>query len=650
MIKTCYALNLFIIKINKQTMKYFITLFLFLTLFFQTFGQETGLYENNNYKNAVENNTRSRDGKPGTNYWQNHADYDIRVKLDTVAKMIFGSEDVTYHNDSPDSLDLVVIKLIQNVYKKDALRNMPLDAGNITDDGVIFDTLIIDGKGISPDDSVVHFKGTNMAVKLETKIPPGATLTMHCKWNYQLATVPDSRREGYYKDKAWFIGYFYPQIAVYDDMEFYHKHKGWDLMLFHQGWQEFYNDFNNYKVEIEVPEGFFVWATGTLMNEEDVYSKTILDSIHKAKTTDANVHILDTTNFQKDNLVGNTWKFEATKVPDFAFGTAMDYYWDATSVVINGKHVFVDLAYNPQSVSFPYVLDVMKKSVTYASTKFLAIPYPWEHISIFNGLNGGGMEFPMLANNCDDEDIVFARFVTYHEMFHNYTPFMMGFNEKRYPFMDEGITEASSILFLQDEFKEVCGYPMPDCPTVYRAYEYFAKIQDIPMINAYASISNNNCFYEYYVKPVVAYLIFIDMVGRDEFVKAFREFANRWAWKHPTPWDMFYTFNDVLGENYNWFWKSWFFELGYPDLAVELEKDKIIVKRVGVGSLPLPVKLIVEYKDGSTEKIEKSMKVWKNGDTQISIDVKNSDKIKLVKIDDTNLPDINKSNNKFEVN
>jgi aminopeptidase N len=176
-------------------------------------------------------------------------------------------------------------------------------------------------------------------------------------------------------------------------------------------------------------------------------------------------------------------------------------------------------------------------------------------------------------------------------------------------------------------------------------YSDAARDDDAPMYIAYALLSDNNFYYQYAVKPVVAYLLFIDMIGRDEFKRAFQEFANRWVGKHPTPYDMFFTFNDVLGENFNWFWKSWFFDFGYPDLALEVENNSLIVKRVGAGSLPVPVKLKIKYKNGQTITIEKSMNVWKDGKQEIVIPLKDWINIKVIETDNLSVPDIDKSNN-----
>lgn len=607
--------------------------------------QETKLYEPLNYQKAIENGTRSRDGKPGTSYWQNHADYNIHVKLDTLEKSIQGEQDIVYYNNSPDTLRQIVLRLYQNKYKKEAVRNMEVHPTNIHN-GLELDTLVINQKGMTINDSLTATRGTNLAVKLDDPLPPGQQLTIYCKWSSRLPVAPDFRRMGYYKDDAWFIGYFYPQIAVYDDMEYFFGQKGWDYMLYHKGMQEFYNGFNNYRVTIDVPENFYVWATGELVNAEEIYTETLFKRVQEAKSSNETVHIITSDDQPNELLKGNQWIFEAKDVPDFGFGTAPEYLWDGTSVEVDGRRIFVDVAYHPESELYDRVIDIARESVLYASTKFPGIPYPYDRSTTFNGMLGGGMEFPMIANNADTPDTTFLYALTFHEIFHNYCPFMMGFNEKRYPFMDEGFTALFTDQYMEDTYgldQYADRDRFGDVGNVMKVYEHYAETDDFPIINAYAGLADHNLFYQYYVKPAVAYELFMEMIGKEDFNRGFREFVDRWEGKHPTPWDLFYTFNDVLDENYNWFWKAWFFDLGYPDLGLEMAGDQLVVKRVG--ALPLPVNISIEYSDGHTQQIQRSMKIWKQGGKEISLALDDVEKISHIRLNTRNIPDLDYSNN-----
>lgn len=608
--------------------------------------KNNSLYESYNYKNAVEKETRDRDGKPGAKYWQNHADYKISVKLDTAKSKIYGTETITYYNESPDTLDRLVLRLYPNRYKAEAIRNIEINPGNVHS-GVHIDTFVINEKTVTLNESTTQINGTNMAVLLENPLPSGEKLNLYCEWNYQVPTAPEFRREGYYQESAWFIGYFYPQIAVYDDMELFFGQKGWDYMLFHQGYQEFYNDFNNYSVTIEAPEDYFVWATGGLKNQDELFVDELLHKFKEAQKSDEVVQIITKEDFTKKLLKGNTWKYEAKNVTDFGFGIAKNYLWDGVSVKIGHKNVFVDAAYPSSFKLFDQTIDVAASTIKYSSEISPGIEFPYNYSTTFNGMLSGGMEFPMIANNSDIPSETFHKLVTYHEIFHNYFPFMMGLNEKRYPFLDEGLNEYFTNHYLENIHHINAYSNRGKVKNIAGIYNFYAQTTDAALINAYAQLNSSNTFYLYYIKPYFAYKFFSDIVGEKIFFEAIKEFVNRWKGKHPTPWDFFYTINDVLDKNYNWYWQEWFFELGYPDLSVETKDNKALIKKMGKGSLPLPVNLTITYNDETTKIISKNANIWEEGNTQYIIELENFKNIKKLELDTENVPDIDPSNNKL---
>jgi hypothetical protein len=610
------------------------------------YAQDGPLYEPLNYRLSVENGTRSRDGKPGPAYWQNHSDYNISVKLDTAEGKIYGSEEITYYNNSPNTLRTIVLRLYPNRYMKGAVRNIAIDPGDIHD-GVALDTVFInDSSYIVPgaDGRAVYF-GTNLLLVLTEPLSPGNQLRLKCKWNYKLPIEREERRTGFFRDDTWFIGYFYPQIAVYDDQENFFNLKGWDLRLFHLGTQEYYNDFNHYEVQVEVPEGYYVWATGTLTNPEEVYNEEFAEQLNAARSSDTVVHLISFDGLGNNHLKGNIWKYRAQGVPDFAFGTSPRCIWDATSIKIDGRRVSIDAVYPPAPGHFPMVIDEARKTIDYASNVNPGIPYPWDHITVFNGNLGGGMEFPMIANDSDFPDSASTSYVTYHEIFHNYTPFMMGLNEKRYPFMDEGLTDFFSSQFLMDQYGTNYSF-FPGSKSRIDDYNVFVRNEDAPLIGSYAMADAVNTSYYYYVKPSIAYRLFYEMVGAENFLKGFNEFVRRWKGKHPTPYDFFYTMNDVLEDDFNWFWSAWFFSYGYPDLGLErTDNESIVVRRVGGGSLPVPVKLHIKYGDGTEKLILKPMSIWKDGAKSVEIKLERFRDIASISLDTETVPDIDKSNN-----
>nr|WP_319401948.1 M1 family metallopeptidase [uncultured Carboxylicivirga sp.] len=617
--------------------KVIFTFFVFLiAVFIQA--QESRLFEPLNYQYAIAKGTRSRDGKPGPQYWQNRADYHIQVKLDTAINKIIGDETVLYFNQSPDTLKNLVIRLYPNLFKKGTNRNRMVSADDLHG-GVVFESLVINDSTIEVDKQ--NENGTNLLIKLKEPVPPNQQLAMQCKWNYPVP-VKTRDRVGYYKDDAWFIGYFYPQIAVYDDLEIFGSISGWDFMLYHKGIQQFYNDFNNYKVNIEVPKGYYVWATGELTNAKDVLPTEIQNRIALAKKSDTIVPILAKGDAQKF-VPGNNWQFEAQNVTDFAFGTSATYQWDATSVQLKSKRVMTSSVYHSDSKLYHMVADFTKETVKYASEVYPAIEFPYNYATVFNGKKGGGMEFPMVANNAEIADTTSLHGLCFHEVFHNYFPFMMGFNEKRYGFMDEGMTEYYTTHYqlnkMQKPFKTGRG------PVAY--YNRASVYADAPLIYSTAMENRFNTGLLDYIKPQIAYELFSEMVGEKAYINAMQQFVKRWQGKHPVPWDFFYTMNDVLGQNYNWFWQAWFFDFGYADLGLKLEGKKLTIERVGVNSLPVPVYLIITFKDDSYKCIYKSMDVWKDGAQQIIFKLKDIDRIKSISIDVDRVPDVNYENNKI---
>lgn len=618
-----------------------------LSISIYTYGQETLLYETINYRNAVKNGTRSRDGNPGPNYWQNHADYDISVRMDTSEKKIYGTEHVTYYNNSKDTIISLVLRLYQDKYKKGAIRDMLINPDNISD-GMILDSLVINGKEITIDNNSTWMNGTNLLIWNFDPLYPNSKLDLYCKWSYNIPSAVDFRRTGQYKDDSYFIGYFYPQIAVYDDIENFPIIKGgWDFYLHHMGIQEFYNDFNNFHVTIEIPEGFYVWATGDVVNPENNYPKKILERLGRAKSSETPISIIAKDDIGKYKPISTTWEFKATSVPDFAFGTAPNYIWEGVAANVGESSIFVDVIYPQESNYYPNIIKVAKETIEYYSNEFPGVKYPYSHSTTFNGMIEGGMEFPMIANNQEGPDTLMFYHTTSHEIIHNYTPFMMGMNEKRYQFMDEGFTAFFTDYFLKEKYKmETMGFGMGDVMNVYNVLGAF---DDYPLINSFSQVNSINLTHYFIIKPYLAILYFSEMVGTDKFQIAFKEFVIRWQGKHPTPWDMFYTFNDILKENYNWYWKAWYFDLGHPDLSIELIETDLLIKRVGEGSLPLPIKLVVEKINGEFEVIEKPLSIWKNGDKQISISLSELENIRSIKIDAESVPDVDLTNNVIDL-
>lgn len=609
------------------------------------FAQDTQLFEPLHYQNALQNETRSRDGRPGPAYWQNHADYQLEIRLDTLSKSVTGTARIVYYNASPDSLETLVFRVYPDRDKIGSMRNYPLSPDRVHE-GAHIDTLVINGMGYNVKEAMKNKFGTNLRIPLEKKIDPGETAEISCTWNYPIENP--GGRSGYYGHDSYFIAYFYPQIAVYDDIN------GWDWQLSHQGLQEFYNDVNNFQVSIHVPKNFRVWATGTLENAKAVYPPEIIQRMEKAAASDEIVHILTQEDLADDRARDSVWKFRADGVRDFAFGTSPADVWDGSSILSGNRRIAIHAVYPPDSKYNRDAVLVARKTVEFTTDDFPGVPFPYLQTTTFvDGPGSRGMEFPMIANNGDEDEYLFFVIVTFHEIFHNYTPFMLGTNEKRYTWMDEGWAKYTTDRFLE-MYQELDDYPdsIPVEDLQKKLIDSYRnlvmRVEDRPLYDAFLDVNIFNWRLLGYNKPAIAYGLFIDMVGKKRFRSAMIEFMNEWSGKHPVPHDFFYSINRSLGENYNWFWKAWFFDRGYADLALEYKEPAILIKRVG--HLPVPVKLVIKKKDGSEQVIEKSLDVWKEGGTELVIPLDAPENIESAFLDVSYIPDLWENNNTVEIN
>jgi hypothetical protein len=455
---------------------------------------------------------------------------------------------------------------------------------------------------------------------------------------------------GVYDSTSVFVGYWYPQIAVYDDVD------GWDYYNY-GGQVEFYNDFSNFDVSITLPNSFGVWATGELQNPEEVLSENIFERYSTARESDEVVRIVTTSDLNlstiyKNDESKNTWKFKASNVTDFAFALSDHYLWDGLRTIIdssNNQSVFVQAVYPVSSPDFSDVAETCKDLLKYFSNEMPGIKFPFPSFVAFNnGRNGGGMEFPMMINDGSPDVWENTVALTAHEMAHQYFPFYVGTNEKKYAFMDEGW----AVMMIFKYMEKLTGINTRLMTNIGN-YEYLAGTEDdIPMMIPSLSLPYNSYRNSAYDKSSIAYELLRDMLGDELFLKVFQEYIDRWSRKHPTPYDFYFTFDDVTGKNLNWFWKPWFFESGYPDLAIErvlINDDKAEVTIRKVGNIPIPVKLKVIYENETSEEYYFPIDVWKDANEFYEIEVELSDILKEVQLGDLKIPDSNRENNQYLV-
>lgn len=618
-------------KIPLHILTYFFCCF-FLNLFLASAQQ---LYIPRNIQKAYKHGTRSTNGKPGPVYWQNNADYHLKIKFNPKTRLLEGSENIIYLNNSPDTLKTIVIRLYPDYYKKGNLRNVNIDAADESS-GVKISLLKIGEKKYDFKDGVQQ-EGTNLYVR--TKIAPASKTNLHIEWRYIL-NKGSHIRTGQVDEGSYFIAYCFPRIAVYDDID------GWDRTEY-LGNDEPYFDFGNFNAEISVPKNFMVWATGTLTNSKDVLSNKVYYMIERAMKSNEEVTIIDSNDIAQKNVTAqnkwNTFKFEAKNVPDFAFALSNHYMWQASSMDVYNTgtmRVLVGAAFNKTHKDYFDVHRASRKSIELMSFDFPGYPYPYEHITVFDGLDQ--MEYPMMVNDNPTSSWEELVTLTVHEIMHTYFPFMMGTNQTKYGWMDEGwATIGEWIISSKIDSAIIDLYGIEDVNNL------SGKEKDLPtIINSY-HITDRSHFLNNYPKPALAYLYLRDWLGETEFKKSLLIYMNDWRGKHPMPHDFFNSFNISSGKNLDWYWKRWFYDWGYPDLAIEnvvkeTEGYKISIR--AIGNKPVPVNISVEFADGTSEKLHHACNVWMHTDL-FTLTLPSQKGIKKITMGDTYDVDIDKSNN-----
>ena len=608
------------------------------------FSQNNSLVIPRNFQKAYDSGTRSHHGKPGPNYWQNSANYNIRVLFDPRSQLLSGEEQVTYFNNSPDTLLKVVFQLHPDYFKHGALRNYPVDPED-ENEGVTIESLqigdekiIVEGK----ESSQVQRKFTNLIALLNRPILPHSKTDISVKWHYVVNNSAHNRT-GQGDSSTFFIVHFFPRVAVYDDID------GWDESIYN-GAQEFYHDFGNFGVEITIPAGYIAWGTGELLNPEDVLAPGINNKWQTAQRSLAVIHVIDSGDYVKGMVTkagDNTWKFFSDDIADFAFAVSNHYLWDACSFAADDREqgrVVIATAYNKKYKEYDEVIHIARRCVDIMTDTFPAVPFPNHYITIVGG--SGQSVHPMILNSSPTGTKAEAIQRIAHEIFHQYFPFYVGTNEKKYAWMDEGwatLGESVILPYLGE----------PEREGIYRknAYEKItATGEEAPMISNTNLFSDEAYYSNVFTKPAVCLWILKDLLGEEKFLKALHGFMHHWKGRHPSPYDFFFSISDVAGEDLNWFWEAWFFDGGYPDLAIKnvtVEKDKTIITIERLGPLPLPLDLTIVYDDGSIIHHRETAAIWKEDRKLYTYDLLNKKSVISVELGDIYTPDVNRMNNSW---
>jgi Peptidase family M1 domain len=602
------------------------------------------------FERAVAQGTRTRTGVPGPKYWQQWADYRLEAELNPVSKRLTGKGKITYYNRSPDTLPVVYVQLLQNIFAPGARHNTNVPWSV---EGIDLSTVAAQGQTLARADGEApgyQVNGTIMRIRLPQPIPPGSSADFEFGW--KLRVPPDGAPRGGQDGEVYYLSYWYPQMAVYDDVN------GWQTDQYY-GTAEFYMGYGNYDVSLTVPAGWLVDATGTLENRDEVLSPQTRARLDSAAHTGGVVHVVTegdrsagkSTTTGKDGKL--TWHYKAQMVRDVSWATSAKYLWDATTAVVGDANgdgrpdsSAIYTFYRPEQR-----ISHWDQSARYSqySIQFFSRylwPYPYSHMTAVDGITScGGMEFPMMTCIGGQWDTLGLYEVITHEIGHMWFPMQVGSDEKRYAWMDEGFTQFDQSQSMDEFFK---GFD--DEEQNRRQYLDFAESGNEVELMRHGDRYPNYPSYGVaaYYKPATILVALRGLLGRETFHKAYTEYGRRWLYKHPSPYDFFNTVNSVSGQDLSWFWRTWFFETDRLDQAIDTviavgdSLDVVIENR---GKAPMPVHLVVTRSDGRADSLDVPVDVWLRGARKTSARIAREPSVKQVEIDPAkDFPDVDRSN------
>ena len=653
---------------------YFILAFLLLSTIVTSQNNNESIYNYNDAfghgfytKNGTE--TRSASGKPGHAYWQNSADYSIKVSLDDKNKGISGNETITYTNNSPDDLEFLWLQVDQNLFREDSRGNaiIPLNGSRNGAKGQNFDggyyignVNIFYDEGKKSKNKKVRNKitvryeiyDTRMKILLPKPLKSrGGKLLIDIDFSF---TSPDygSDRMGVLETengRIFNLAQWYPRMCVYDDIS------GWNTLPY-LGAGEFYLEYGTFNVDINVPNNHLVVCSGELLNPEEVYTKTQLERFEKAKLSD------DTVIIRSEDEINNpssrpqiddrlTWKFKIENSRDVAWSSSKAFIMDAARINLpSGKNSMAISVYPKESNtldSWARSTEYTKASIEHYSKKWLEYPYP---AAINVAGNQGGMEYP---------GIVFCSWksknsslwgVTDHEFGHIWFPMIVGSNERLHAWMDEGfntfINSLSTEEFNNGEYSEAK-------PNMHRYSNYLVNDKMEPVFTPPDNLKERNLGLLAYYKPSAGLIMLRENVlGEKRFDEAFKEYIKRWAYKHPSPDDFYRTIENVSGEELNWFWRGWFKYNWKLDQAIN--KVKYVNNNPSMGSIitienlqqmPMPVTMEITNISGEKTIHKLPVEIWKRN-RKWTFKYNSNEPLKKIVVDPNFvLPDINSANN-----
>jgi hypothetical protein len=627
------------------------------------------VFEIPGFTRAIQRQTRTRTGQPGARYWVQHARYRISARFDPATNRLTGSESLTYLNESPDTLRRLAIYVRQNAYAAGSPRRQqaPITGGvtlqRVALDGVPMQPAntgaeavpIVDQPGRRPATQGYTIDGTVLWIPLMTPLLPHDSAVLEFAWTHAPPPAPADGRQGR-EGNVVYMGYWYPQMAVYDDVN------SWvaDPFLLEA---EFYMDPADYDVQLTVPRGWVVDATGTLLNAHDVLSARTLERLVQARRTGAVVRIL-TPGADADAALANrgitaTWHFKADNMRDFAWGTSDEWAWDATRALV---HKSATAAPDTVDIHSFFRLSAAAAAWAIGGARFTrdAIerlsdylwPYPWPKMSSMEGiLDSGGMEYPMLTIMQPWADTLSLAGDLTHETGHMWFPMQVGSSETRYPWMDEGFTTFDVAQAMRAQYGSGYSGGRPGDSEAGQRMLYLRAARDgndMPLMWPGDLYPQDLYFIMFYDKTAQVLAALRGLLGDAMFQRAYREYGMRWIGRHPYPYDFFNTVSDVAGRDLGWFWQTWFFHdwsLDQAIGAVTQQGDSLAITIEDRGLAPMPVRLAITRASGPLQRIEVPVDVWLAGARRCVVHVAATPAVTQIEIDPEGaFPDVDRSN------
>lgn len=605
--------------------------------------------------------TRSASGRPGPGYWQNRVAYDIEATLHPDARRVTASERITFTNESPDSLSFLWVLLPHERFREGSRSDLLDGRPGGRDGGFEIERVALErnGRTVEAEPRIVD---TRMKVALPRPLAPGggpeSRVILRIDWGFDF---PESGRSAWgetphgpiFEATMW-----YPRIAVYDDV------RGWNTLPF-LGAGEFYLEFGDFDFAVTVPRDYLVMGSGELQNAGEVLTATQRRRLERARGSDSTVWIrrpeeVEDPSSRPTGSGPLTWRFRMEDTRDVAWAASPAFAWDASRIDLPEDRTALAMsAYPPESAgdsAWGRATDMAERSIEIFSRDWY--PYPWP-VAVSVAGPVGGMEWPGLVTNSSRATGYLLFLLQSHEHGHNWFPMIVGSDERRHAWMDEGFDTFIDIYAHEEyaggEFapKRDGEYAPQGGNPAREIAKYLTHPASQPMTTRYDLVNRRFDHHLAYYKSALGLVLLREVIlGPERFDPAFRAYVRRWAFKHPQPADFFRTIEDVSGEDLTWFWKGWYETDWLLDQAVDgvsyVEGDPSRGARISLLNLrrfAMPVELEIVESDGDTARVSLPVEIWQQGGSYTYLHDSDS-RLDRVTVDpDEELPDVVPVNN-----